>query len=431
MLCLLLLPLFDQTVAQSRLVVQKAGADKSIVAGKILFEYRGAVQFMEIQAGKLPNDQPFEIALLEIELEDAPWKKYAWITQRQQAEDTLSLSLSRLFYQPALLKINPGNDPSIFNNWVWKNELALDEKELDSKLLYSNIKIGQGVRIKMPRSTGKKIRKTFPETTSNMLQKRYELFRIDLGNLEANRPKQHQHEGIFAALLDWAQAKIRAANLIKRLKENDPPPLALEQYSEHLAPSLTRFELIKSLQPLYLVNGRITALDSVYAQAIADEKVLWVKQMLAAERAEIKARYQTEHTVQIWLDNLLENDSSQILPPKGEYLLLDLWATWCKPCIKSFPKVSELVNGLEKITLVGINVESSKTPGIRFLQENNWISWPQHIDYNNEKLQDLLGVVGYPWYALIDSEGHIVHKALPHNIKELEQTLKAAQHGKD
>ncbi|MGM0570762.1 TlpA family protein disulfide reductase [Marinobacter sp.] len=41
---------------------------------------------------------------------------------------------------------------------------------------------------------------------------------------------------------------------------------------------------------------------------------------------------------------------------RGEWVLVNYWAEWCKPCLEEIPELNE-VDGLEKVTVLGVNYD--------------------------------------------------------------------------
>lgn len=41
---------------------------------------------------------------------------------------------------------------------------------------------------------------------------------------------------------------------------------------------------------------------------------------------------------------------------RGEWVLVNYWAEWCKPCLKEIPELND-VDGLEKVTVLGVNYD--------------------------------------------------------------------------
>lgn len=102
---------------------------------------------------------------------------------------------------------------------------------------------------------------------------------------------------------------------------------------------------------------------------------------------------------------------------EGEAVLLDFWATWCGPCIKSIPKMVELDEGLpdKEFEILSISVDEEIETVIEFQEKTpmDWANW--HVGPQGELLQTW-AVRGYPTYILVDHAGTIV--ARQHALNE-------------
>ncbi len=74
---------------------------------------------------------------------------------------------------------------------------------------------------------------------------------------------------------------------------------------------------------------------------------------------------------------LLANDAmaeltSQLEQAKGKVVYVDFWASWCKPCRKSFPWMNEMLSkyGEQGLTVITVNLDKERKLADQFLAEN-------------------------------------------------------------
>ena len=91
---------------------------------------------------------------------------------------------------------------------------------------------------------------------------------------------------------------------------------------------------------------------------------------------------------------------------RGKPVLLDLWATWCPPCIESLPKLAELNRQAAPLGLVMLSVDEDEEAkdATGFLAKNHY-TWPNTHD--DGKVGDAFKKVGIPLIVLIDGKGKI------------------------
>jgi len=114
----------------------------------------------------------------------------------------------------------------------------------------------------------------------------------------------------------------------------------------------------------------------------------------------------------------LPNPEGEMVPLsslRGKVVLIDFWASWCKPCRRENPNV---VAAYEKykdkgFAIYGVSLDRSKEAWVRAIEQDN-LNWTQVSDlkfWQSEAAQDY-GVSGIPFALLIDEEGKVIGKNL-------------------
>lgn len=99
---------------------------------------------------------------------------------------------------------------------------------------------------------------------------------------------------------------------------------------------------------------------------------------------------------------------------EGKYLLVNFWATWCSPCRKEMPHLSELQEefGGDDFEVVTIATGINQRPAMeRFLEEIGVDNLPLHTDANSALARDM-GVVGLPVTLILNPEGFEVARLI-------------------
>lgn len=112
-----------------------------------------------------------------------------------------------------------------------------------------------------------------------------------------------------------------------------------------------------------------------------------------------------------------ENDAMLRLADwRGRYVLLNVWASWCAPCLKEFPDLLELAAAHpDRLALLTISVDAQREAAQRFLRRVTAAAPPQANirhgwDEGKRLTQNALHVYRYPESILIDPQGRMIRK---------------------
>ena len=108
-------------------------------------------------------------------------------------------------------------------------------------------------------------------------------------------------------------------------------------------------------------------------------------------------------------------------------LLLDLWGSWCEPCIRNFPRLQHRADTMREhgVVVVGLNVdeEDQHEHAMRF-QTLHSMQMPWVLDPLENSLSLQLRIGTLPRVALIGKEGEVLFTGLPSDpqlLMKLEQ----------
>lgn len=106
---------------------------------------------------------------------------------------------------------------------------------------------------------------------------------------------------------------------------------------------------------------------------------------------------------------------------KGKWILLDFWASWCKPCRKMNPKLVEIHKKYEDLQMISVsldglpNQKDAKKEWLSAIKDdgltNNWVHLGD-LKGGNTPVAQLYEFTSIPQTLLINPEGRIVAKNL-------------------
>lgn len=101
---------------------------------------------------------------------------------------------------------------------------------------------------------------------------------------------------------------------------------------------------------------------------------------------------------------------------KGKVVLMDFWATWCRPCLGEVPHLSKLAKEYKdskNFAIIGVSLDRDKQRLADFIEKNH-LDYPHIFDGNGwkNKVARLYGVTRIPFTVLIDEKGKVIATGL-------------------
>lgn len=154
----------------------------------------------------------------------------------------------------------------------------------------------------------------------------------------------------------------------------------------------------RSLNIVYKMIKQISLLISV--------SLMCFLSMVAPVRAHLEGNTPPPHCQLTFLDGKSAEDWEAM---KGEVIYVDFWASWCPPCVKSFPFMSQLMHEYKDkgLKVIGINLDENLEDAKKFLAKRP-VNFSIMVDTSKRCAQDF-NVMAMPSTYIIDKRGLVRH----------------------
>ena len=102
-----------------------------------------------------------------------------------------------------------------------------------------------------------------------------------------------------------------------------------------------------------------------------------------------------------------QGKTSRLSDLYGKVLYIDVWATWCGPCVAEIPHLEKLVErfkGNSRIEFVSVSVDSRKADWLAKLEKDK----PQWKQFLCKDFCEFYNINGIPRFMLLDAAGNII-----------------------
>ena len=92
---------------------------------------------------------------------------------------------------------------------------------------------------------------------------------------------------------------------------------------------------------------------------------------------------------------------------RGHWVIVNFWATWCVPCIKEMPEISQYVKTHPNVRAIGIAYDDTDPADIRAFLGKHPVSFPVAQVTMDKPLKDFDEPLGLPTTYLIGPDGKV------------------------
>lgn len=109
----------------------------------------------------------------------------------------------------------------------------------------------------------------------------------------------------------------------------------------------------------------------------------------------------------------LDGKNTSLSDYKGKVVLVNIWATWCPPCVEEMPSMQKLYNEFngKNFEILAVSIDAAGVDAVAPFMKKHKLSFPALMDPKGT-IKSMYRVTGIPESFIIDKQGILVGKII-------------------